>query len=969
MIHSKYLLLTICVLLGITLAAQRLDHRQGQLIIQLRPEADVKDVVSRFPAISRHEVAVKKLNSHILFFDHNAFSARALQQALQRQKEVLLVQLDRLVSLRSTTPNDQQFGQQWQFLNTGQSGGTAGADFNICSAWDVTTGGVTPNGDTIVVCVIDNGIDVSHPDLLPNLWINHNEIPNNGIDDDNNGYIDDYQGWNSALNNSNIAGGPHGTSVAGIVGAKGNNSMGVAGVNWTTKVMIVNNNFLASESEVLKAYSYAIDARTLYNSSQGAAGAYVVATNASWGIDNGNVEDSPIWCSLYDLLGELGILSVGAPPNQNINVDQDGDLPTNCPSDFLLGVTSVTHNDVKTVSAAYGATSVELGAYAENVFTIRGNGTYGTFSGTSAAAPAVAGAIGLLYSAPNPAFGEILSADPVYTALLLKDILLTSVKPLPSLANLTVTGGVLNIGAAMEALMNFSLECFPPLTIRAEAEGADAIRISFNVTSLVDSVQLRYRPQGSNNWTELSAVSSPYVLGGLQRCNNYELQLLSSCAEEQQASEILTLQTDGCCVSPSPVEISNIGPTSVTLSWPAILAASRYDLRYRPADSAADWEETTAQSNSTNLSGLQPCTRYEASISSDCDTLNSPFEPTFNFLSGGCGACIDLNYCLPAPPDNSEEWIALFDLGGRLENPSGPAAGGYINYGELEGSTLARGGLYPIQLQPQHSGTAFTESFKIWVDWDQNGFFTSSEEIGSATSSGGSIVTIPLNVPDNAPLGLPRMRVVMEFLNVQSACNTLTRSGETEDYCIRIIESPGCVSPERLLATYNEMSETVELRWPASLAAGGEYMVRYRQRNTTEWTSSTTSNLSLLISEFPLCDLYDAQVASYCNGQPGEFVSAVFNSCSSTREPSLNENDWVISPNPGRESFRLGWETTLAPVYFQLFNSQGQRLQEQTLNGPSGALNWDASHLPAGVYWLRLVNADGKSGSKRWVKH
>lgn len=969
MMHRKYLLLTVLLLFAIVLSAQRLDHRQGQLIVQLQPRAEVKDLLHRFPAITQHEPAVKKINSHILYFDHDAFSANSLKQALARDKAVLAVQLNHLLQARTTIPNDPQFHQQWPLRNTGQSGGTAGADFNVCAAWDITTGGLTPNGDTIVICVVDNGIDPTHPDLLPNLWVNHHEIPNNGIDDDNNGYIDDYYGWNSRLNNSDISGGSHGTQVTGVVGAKGNNNLGISGINWTTKLMIVNNGFLVSESEVLKAYGYAIEARERYDASNGAFGAYVVATNSSWGLDGANPADSPIWCSLYDVMGELGILSAAATINGNVNVEEEGDMPTNCPSDFLLGVTSATHNNEKNFGAGYGTQSIELGAYGVNVRTTTNGGNYATVSGTSLAAPAVAGAIGLLYSAPNPAFGELLAADPVFAALLVKDMILSTVRPSPSFDTSSVSGGILHIGAAMNAMMNFSLECFPPLTIRSQAVGTNGIQLTFNVTSLVDSVQLRYRVEGSSSWESISSVSSPYVLDGLQSCTTYELQLLSQCAEESQASDIFLLPTDGCCTAPSSVEVSNIAPTSITLSWPAVLAARRYELRYRPIGSTGAWTERTVLGNAINLFNLQPCTTYEADVRSDCDTTSSEEENAFTFLSGGCGACIDLNYCIPAAPNNSEEWIALVDLGGRMENISGPATGGYADYGELEGSTLARGGIYPIRLQPQHSGTAFTESFKIWVDWDQNGFFSSSEQVGAATSSGGSVVSIPLTVPVNAPLGLPRMRVVMEFLNAQSACNPLTRPGETEDYCIRIIESPGCVSPERLLATYDEASESVALQWPASLAPGGEYLVRYRRRNTTEWTSTTTNALRLTIANFPLCDLYDAQVASYCDGQPGEFVAAIFNSCSDTQERLISAADWQLSPNPGYSWLRLSWEATLSPVQLEIFNSQGQRLRQQLLQGQLGNWTEDASQLPSGVYWLRLTNADGKVGTKRWIKH
>ena len=170
------------------------------------------------------------------------------------------------------------------------------------------------------------------------------KLPDNGIDDDNNGYVDDYNGFDSAADDGDPNAEPfnaHGTPVAGIIGAVGDNELGVTGVNWDVKIMTVRNAFLDSESEVLQAYLYVLDQRRRYDASGGTEGAYVVATNASWGRAYGDVADSPIWCGLYDDLGEAGILNVGATANANIDVDAVGDLPTNCPSDYLIGVTNL----------------------------------------------------------------------------------------------------------------------------------------------------------------------------------------------------------------------------------------------------------------------------------------------------------------------------------------------------------------------------------------------------------------------------------------------------------------------------------------------------------------------------------------------------------------------------------------------------------------------------------------------------
>jgi hypothetical protein len=143
---------------------------------------------------------------------------------------------------RRNIPDDTQFDQQWSLNNTGQSGGTIDADIDAIEAWDISTGGVTPLGDTIVVAIVDGGMLLTHADLIPNLWTNLGEIAGNGIDDDNNGYIDDIHGWNAYSSNGSIPSDGHGTHVAGIVGAKGNNGTNVSGVNWDVKLMAIGGS-------------------------------------------------------------------------------------------------------------------------------------------------------------------------------------------------------------------------------------------------------------------------------------------------------------------------------------------------------------------------------------------------------------------------------------------------------------------------------------------------------------------------------------------------------------------------------------------------------------------------------------------------------------------------------------------------------------------------------------------------------
>ena len=177
------------------------------------------------------QTVVKRLGIYKIRILNDQLTAQMAVEELRNNPWVEKAQLDHKVTPRQTFPDDNEFSGQWDKHNTGQNGGTPDADIDAPEAWDITTGGVNALGDTIVVAVVDGGMMLNHTDLVPNLWINHNEIPGNGIDDDNNGYVDDINGWDAYSSDGSIPGSGHGTHVAGIIGAKGNNGSMVAGVN------------------------------------------------------------------------------------------------------------------------------------------------------------------------------------------------------------------------------------------------------------------------------------------------------------------------------------------------------------------------------------------------------------------------------------------------------------------------------------------------------------------------------------------------------------------------------------------------------------------------------------------------------------------------------------------------------------------------------------------------------------------
>lgn len=337
------------------------------------------------------------------------------------------------------TPNDPLLDRQWALER-----------IKAFAAWDITTGGTTPDGTPIVIAVLDDGFDIEHEDLKNVWWTNEREIPNDGKDNDLNGYVDDYKGLDLIKGNDKIVNKSHGTSVAGIVGAETNNDIGVAGLNWNASILPMSS--VTNEARVIEAYDYLITLRNQFNNSNGENGAYIVAANYSLGIDKQFGSNHPAWCNMYDKMGEVGILSVGATTNTNTNIDEQGDLPTTCSSQFLISVTNTSPEDLKIPGAGFGSVHIDIGSPGANSYAPKPQNEYGKFGGTSASAPHTAGAIGLLAALPCDALQNLIKANPSEAALRMREAILQGGDALPSLNGITATGKRLNILGAMENL-------------------------------------------------------------------------------------------------------------------------------------------------------------------------------------------------------------------------------------------------------------------------------------------------------------------------------------------------------------------------------------------------------------------------------------------------------------------------------------------------------------------------------------
>lgn len=427
------------------------ERRPGELIIQLEPGTTLQAALSELNREGAGVYSLKKAlardwNIYLLQVNATEEEESKWLALARRAPSIHSAQWNYKVQDRSLEPNDTDWWKQGDMTL-----------INAPEVWETSTGGNTPNGDTIVVAVLEKGALLTHPDLAPNRWWNWHEIPGNQVDDDGNGYTDDFGGWNPQTQADDLGTKAfHGTAVCGIIGAKGNNNLGVTGVNWTVKLMNISG--MDFESEIIQGYEYVGNMRRIYNQTNGAKGAFVVSTNASFGFDFERAEDHPIWCALYDSLGKVGILSVGATINSNVDVDVQGDMPTTCPSEYLIAVTNITKSAVKVQGAGYGSVSIDLGAPGTDSYSTYSTGpnnetpTYNAIGGCSAAAPHVTGGIALLYSLDCVTFTSDALTNPVACARRVRDAILNNVEPNTTLAGITTTGGHLDLGNSLEGV-------------------------------------------------------------------------------------------------------------------------------------------------------------------------------------------------------------------------------------------------------------------------------------------------------------------------------------------------------------------------------------------------------------------------------------------------------------------------------------------------------------------------------------
>ena len=467
----------------------------GEVVVKVRSNASANAISTLEKLVGAEESKrLSKLGSGTLWrMRARGKSAEALAKALQNNPNIEYAEPNYIVRL-AATPNDPSFAQLWGLKNTAQpiqgNPGAAGADIDIESAWNVTTG-----SSAVVIGVVDTGIDYTHPDLAANMWVNPGGKGNpncaagtfgfNAINDTCNPMDDE----------------DHGTHVAGTIGAVGNNSKGVTGVNWTTSLMALK--FLGADgygttADAVAAIDFAIQAKI--------DGVNVRVLSNSWG-------GGPFSKALLDVINkanEQDILFVAAAGNDNVNNDTYPHYPSSYAAANVISVAATDSRDGRAYFSNYGPKSVHLGAPGAAVYSTLPFSRYEYYSGTSMATPHVTGVAAL-----------ILAQNPSLTTAQVKSAILDNVDPIPSLAGITTTGGRLNAAKALgaPASPDFTLSIAPSsrTVVRGNAASYTVTVVPANgftgsvelsVTGLPAGTTATFTPSSTTSTSTLTIVTS-----------------------------------------------------------------------------------------------------------------------------------------------------------------------------------------------------------------------------------------------------------------------------------------------------------------------------------------------------------------------------------------------------------------------------------------------------------------------------
>jgi subtilisin family serine protease len=447
------------------------DYREGEVIVKFRKNSlpDERNSFYKKAGITKRVKALRK-NTELLSLP----DGRGVMDAVKLYGKEPLVEYaePNYLIKKAAIPDDAQFSLQWGLTK-----------INAPGAWDLSSGSAS-----VTVAILDTGADLEHPDLKANIWVNADEAQN-GIDDDGNGYVDDIKGWNF-VNSGNMPFDDntdgHGTHVAGIIGASGNNGIGVSGINWSVSLMILkilDKSGTGTVADEARAIEYAIE-----NGARVINASYAFPTSCTFVLPSITEKDA-----IEDAMNN-GILFVAAAGNGGCNADNTPFYPAGYSLRNIISISASNESDSLISASNYGYESVHAAAPGNHILSTFPGNAYAYLSGTSLSAPHVSGLAALM-----------LSYRPDYDFRMLKETILSTVDKTQMLSGKSLSDGRINAYRAITSPWPPGYPPVRPTGLGVLLEGESAL-ISFSDNSSVEDGFEIVRSEGNGQFITLSVL-------------------------------------------------------------------------------------------------------------------------------------------------------------------------------------------------------------------------------------------------------------------------------------------------------------------------------------------------------------------------------------------------------------------------------------------------------------------------------
>ncbi|MEL6987099.1 MAG: GEVED domain-containing protein, partial [Bacteroidota bacterium] len=697
---------------------------------------------------------------------------------------------------------------------------------------------------------------------------------------------------------------------------------------------------------------------------------FVVASNFSYGIDEANPDDFPIWCDFYDNLGEAGILNCVATTNQNVNIDDVGDMPTNCSSPYLIGVTSSTMNDTRAV-AGFGVTNIDVAAPGNNVLLLDRNGNYREDRGTSFATPVVAGLLGLAYAAPCADIDALATTSPRALADKMRDALYSGVDVIPSMAGEVATGGRVNAVNTLNAILAACATCPNVVDVALNNVNLNDVQVSWNIADPNTQIDLRFREVNTQDWNTNEDVMSPFMINGLSACTEYEIEFRSVCQDSTTDWENNTVfTTDGCCEAPEELfYFPEPDSGRLTISWNPVTIADNYTFQFRIQGVDETFTERLLADTAFILEPLMPCMVYEFIIASNCTDGDTVMSDTIVWANDDCMTCTDRIYCGAEGRDASLEWIESVTFNGNVRTTGND--GGYGDYaGAPVIGEIVPGFQNTITITPGYAQDSFPEQFALYIDVNYNGVFDTSELILVSLDGLTGAYTGTFTFPRGTPLGITRLRIMMQA-ELQALPFDPCRDfqfGEVEDYCVKIFFPEECTPP--IPDTVSTAGGTAVISWD-SVPWDLVYTIRFREVGEEEWTEEALLAINQDTGVYELmldgCTEYEFQVRAICPNDSSAYSESLIVQSADCRSSGIDIESGLefirMAPNPFRDQINLTLKL-LEPesIRMSILNTSGANMVNRLIEVTDGVneIPIPLDGLSSGIYIMVLESKEGK---------